>query len=1056
MKKDFLKRVLSAIMVLSMLGAMTVYAEGDQAIAWNYTFDGLTEMPSAWTVGADEGLVPDPVYAGQAVEVTTATNTLAEKVTDGGLIVSYDLYIPTLPSAAEAVVKVKGTEGDVLTVWADTDALIVYGADAAVKANKVSTYPLKEWFTLTAVFDVEGKTSTLYVNGVQMSDAVEFESAASDIATITNSFTGGMFVDEVYVEAFATGADAKAAADARFEKCYRYVETFDRGKESIKVMPKGDEVFNGDLTRDPNISTYVEWKPYYICEVTEYQVKSSSGSTSYKKAPEILDTDTLTGVKRKKEVTLRFDGLVSSSIQYDGIASLQTQYGAENVVVNTGSGLHYSSGRVVKPLKAPISTGVVMVGIDVYALDGYSSALTYPMICLENNGTSVMKLNMTGVSDGETDVRKFTVTLESGDEIFTGHYTHGRWYNIGLILDLDRNTIELLSNGVSGGVFKTPEITFDTVKPSGSSTLIVDSLRVEAYPSMEDARTAAAVENVKDDILFSKVGAFLKTERRFAASSQDLVDARNVAEQLMLGTPIQRDLYGEVKKEWGEDFNAFDDGAAYTTSGYVVNDYITVTDGHANVSRKKNDINSRLLKKVDIPSGTYTLEFDFMMEKKADTEFFAQISEGDGKGNVCRFATTNGNIMIVDGSGTRVLVENYQEGRWYSFAARVDIDNKKIDVYVDGTQKRTADEWINTSITNANRVFDTYKYSASNFPVCEYWIDNLIVYQDVAQPIAVTSPLFTDADGETTYGATSGGTLKSVYVRNENNITGDLFAGVYVSDRLKNVKKIANVKDGNQTLDLLLPETEEDIELKFFAWDYLTPITKATPYRKDTTNLFILSDSIYDGASGLEGIGDKIDEFFNSEYVTVTNEAVSGHTMQSSAEAGNLNAVLNAIKPGDYVLVSFAHNDSKYNSSGFVMVEKDMQAPYAPGTYQDALTRYAETIRARGGNPIFATSLARYRTGEKIGKDHGSYIEAMRELAKELNIPLIDLNKYSVQLLKDDNETAKTRYIMSTLGAASPDTTHLTDEGAIFFAKWIAGQIKQLGLPIGEHTVGLE
>lgn len=1045
MRKDFFKRILSVLITIIMLSTMIVYAEDASAIVSECIFDGLSSMPSGWTVGVNDELVADPVYAGMAAKVTTATNKLASAVANGGIVVSYDFYIESLPTVAEAIFKVKGTDGDVFTVWADEDALISYGTQAST--NRVSTYPLKEWFTVTAVVDINAKTSVLYVNGVQMSNAVEFESDTIDVASITNSFTNGMLVDEVFVEIFATGVEAKSAADTRFAKCYRYVETLDRGT-TAKIPPTDSKKFNGELVRDSSVSgSYAEYRPYYVCEVTEYQVKTSTGSTTYKKEPDILETDTKTGLKRKSQVTAR----------HDGLTSVQTQYGELNVNVDTRSGLVFSDGRAAKSLNASISSGVVMVGVDIHIPTDYRTSLALPLIDLENNGTSVIELNVTGTGDGETGVRKLTVALENGDVIFAGNYIENKWFNIGLILDLDQNTAELLANGVSGGIFDTSEIAFDTVKLAGTSTLRVDSLRVEAYPNVAHARTASAVKNVKDDILFSKVGNFLKIERRFSADAQELIDARNNAEKLMPGTLTQRDIYGEIDKEWGEDFNAFDDEAKYDLTGYEANNNIYITEGHAKILRNSTD-KSRLCKKVGILSGSYTTEFDFMIEKRANLEYVAQITDANGKGKVCYFATLNGKIVLKDGTGsmTHTLVDNYQEGRWYSFAVKVDIDDKKIDVFVDGDRKIAAHNWYTSTITDGRRAFDTYRYESTSYPECEYWIDNLIVYQDIAQPIAFSSPVFNNANGETTYGATSGGTLEAIYVRNNNNITSDLYAGVYVSDSLVNAKKISNVKEGKQTLNLELPKTEENIELKFFAWNNLKPIIHVTPYRKDTTGLFILSDSIYDGASGLEGIGDKLDECFDSNYVTITNKAIAGNTMQTIAEVGNLNYVLNAVDPGDYVLVSFAHNDSKYNGDSFVMVERDMKAPYAPNTYQDRLTRYVQTIRARGANPIFVTSLARYRTGTKIGVDHGSYIEAMKKLALELDVPLIDLNEYSVQLLTEDNETAKTRYIMNMFNATTADTTHLTNEGAMFFAQWIAKQIKQLGLPIGEYAIGLE
>ena len=119
--------------------------------------------------------------------------------------------------------------------------------------------------------------------------------------------------------------------------------------------------------------------------------------------------------------------------------------------------------------------------------------------------------------------------------------------------------------------------------------------------------------------------------------------------------------------------------------------------------------------------------------------------------------------------------------------------------------------------------------------------------------------------------------------------------------------------------------------------------------------LFLCGDSTMSNKSPTDapetGWGMIVPEYFNTAALIIQNHAVNGRSTKNFRTLGHWKAVINQVKPGDYVLLQFGHNDEKIS---------DTARYTAPQTdYRQNLTRFIEEIRAKGANPILATPVMR-------------------------------------------------------------------------------------------------
>ncbi|MGN6442181.1 MAG: pectinesterase family protein [Arthrobacter sp.] len=177
---------------------------------------------------------------------------------------------------------------------------------------------------------------------------------------------------------------------------------------------------------------------------------------------------------------------------------------------------------------------------------------------------------------------------------------------------------------------------------------------------------------------------------------------------------------------------------------------------------------------------------------------------------------------------------------------------------------------------------------------------------------------------------------------------------------------------------------------------------------------------------------------------TVFDYAWSGASSKSFADAGLLERVLALMQPGDYLLISFGHNDEKVS---------DLSRGTLPdSTYREYLGRYIDGARARGGKPVLVTSVERRRF-DSFGTaqdSHGAYPQAVRDLAAATGTPLVDLTFSSKELWqKLGPEGTKRQFLFLAPGEypqypqGSEDNTHFQAAGALSVARLVARELQQ-------------
>ncbi|WP_395703155.1 GDSL-type esterase/lipase family protein [Aquabacterium sp.] len=179
------------------------------------------------------------------------------------------------------------------------------------------------------------------------------------------------------------------------------------------------------------------------------------------------------------------------------------------------------------------------------------------------------------------------------------------------------------------------------------------------------------------------------------------------------------------------------------------------------------------------------------------------------------------------------------------------------------------------------------------------------------------------------------------------------------------------------------------------------------------------------------------------------NHAANGRSTKRFIDEGRWDHLLSQLAPGDYVLLQFGHNDARI----------DDPARYAParGAYQDNLRRFVREVRARGATPWLATPLVRrqFDAAGRLRDTHGDYPAAMRAVAAELDVPLLDLQAASATLLQGLGPAASQPLFVriapgqvASLPEGKQDNTHFTETGALAMARLAAEAMQRLHLPV--------
>ncbi|MBG9916806.1 rhamnogalacturonan acetylesterase [Bacillus sonorensis] len=212
------------------------------------------------------------------------------------------------------------------------------------------------------------------------------------------------------------------------------------------------------------------------------------------------------------------------------------------------------------------------------------------------------------------------------------------------------------------------------------------------------------------------------------------------------------------------------------------------------------------------------------------------------------------------------------------------------------------------------------------------------------------------------------------------------------------------------------------------------------------TTIYLAGDSTvqnYQANSPQGGWGEFLQSYL-SEDVQVVNRAIGGRSSKTFVEEGRLAAILEVIKKGDWLFVQMGHNDSSKDKP------ERYTDPYT--TYKQYLRMYIEGARQKEATPLLITPVARlhYENGVFLN-DFPDYCIAMKQLAEEEHILLIDLMNKSLQHFAEKGYSDIFKYFM--ISENVNDYTHFTKKGAREIAKLVSSGMQELGLPFVKETV---
>jgi lysophospholipase L1-like esterase len=192
---------------------------------------------------------------------------------------------------------------------------------------------------------------------------------------------------------------------------------------------------------------------------------------------------------------------------------------------------------------------------------------------------------------------------------------------------------------------------------------------------------------------------------------------------------------------------------------------------------------------------------------------------------------------------------------------------------------------------------------------------------------------------------------------------------------------------------------------------------------------------------------------FLAKNVLLKNHAVNGRSTRSFISEGRWKAIADTLRRGNYVFIQFGHNDEKIQDS------TRYAEPHT--TYKANLEKFVNESRKKGAIPVLFTSIVRRKFDDtgKLTDTHGDYPPVVREVAWEMNVPLVDLQKLTAKVIGEMGpDESKKMYLWTPPDNKFPegrkDDTHLCVEGARMVAGLAAKELERQHIPLIRRKPG--
>lgn len=242
------------------------------------------------------------------------------------------------------------------------------------------------------------------------------------------------------------------------------------------------------------------------------------------------------------------------------------------------------------------------------------------------------------------------------------------------------------------------------------------------------------------------------------------------------------------------------------------------------------------------------------------------------------------------------------------------------------------------------------------------------------------------------------------------------------------------------------------MKLKFIA-TYFLILFSCIIYAQESPTLYLVGDSTMADKKNPEenpehGWGQMLPELM-TDNISIENHAVNGRSSKSFISEGRWQKIHDQLKPGDFVIIQFGHNDQKIKSPD------RYTNPFTEYRYN--LEKYVKETREKGATPILMSSIVRRNFNEHgtLVDTHGEYPLVVRMVAKDLGVAFIDMQWLTEQLeVKYGPEDSATLHLHFQPGEVSyypdgkDDNTHLSEKGAILVASLALQEIAKKELDL--------
>jgi lysophospholipase L1-like esterase len=216
--------------------------------------------------------------------------------------------------------------------------------------------------------------------------------------------------------------------------------------------------------------------------------------------------------------------------------------------------------------------------------------------------------------------------------------------------------------------------------------------------------------------------------------------------------------------------------------------------------------------------------------------------------------------------------------------------------------------------------------------------------------------------------------------------------------------------------------------------------------------LFLIGDStVRNNTAGQVGWGTPIGALFDTNRIKVENRALAGRSSRTFFTEGLWEKVLKDLRPGDFLLMQFGHNDggglkdpkgrASLKGAGEETQEVVKEGkPEVVHTYGWYLRKYVQDAKTKGATPIVLSLIPRNMwNGDQVNRASRDYGKWAAEAARAEGVLFVDLNEIVAKRYEaEGKEKVQTAYFDPA------DHTHTKAEGARVNAECVVAGLRDL------------